>query len=144
MGPLIIAFRNLLINSSSITSLVGDRVYFGSPDSGAKLPYIVFHNIPDAPDNTFTEHYDNYVIQVSIFSPKSDGALAVSNIFDAVAALLEEHLAKTTLLVSGYTTEHVKQASSPFTTIDDMSVLEDGTTGMYIWTIDFNISLSLN
>jgi hypothetical protein len=47
------AFRTILLNTSAINEVVGNRISFNSAMQGAALPYIVLHVIDDQEDHTY-------------------------------------------------------------------------------------------
>jgi hypothetical protein len=78
------------ISGSALSSAVGGRIYLDqAPEEKPGLPYIVFFIVTSVPEKTFTENFEDILIQFSIFS-NSQSVAEISAIYDALNTLFDE------------------------------------------------------
>ncbi len=71
MKSLTTAIFGLMTSSTALYADIGGRMFKGQAPDGAEKPYIVFFLVSDVPDLTFTESYEDALIQFSLFSSAS-------------------------------------------------------------------------
>jgi hypothetical protein len=64
---LLTAIYNKTLNTN-LSSYVGGRIYLDRAIAGAQFPYVVYFIVSGVPDKTFTEDYEEILIQFSLFS----------------------------------------------------------------------------
>ncbi len=140
MGAILTALWTYLA-ASALYTLVGGRVYFGASEEGAAYPQIIFSNIATPCQDTFTEHYENFTLQFSVYSQKNSGITTISAISDSLCTLFAD---TATFNITGYKLVRVKVTSSPFMTTDEEALCSDGSRGVHVWIHDVELSVSLN
>jgi hypothetical protein len=68
---------------------VGGRLYKGQAPQGAELPYAVFMIVSDVPDRTFSESFDDVLIQFSLFADRSTD-MVIETMFSHLKELFDE------------------------------------------------------
>ncbi len=122
---------------SALYSDVGGRVYLDRAPQGAEFPYIVFFIVSDVPEKTFTEDYEDILIQFSLFS-SSEGAAEITDMYADLKALFDE----CALTITGSTLVWMKRSN--LTTMVEEITTPEGTTAVKHWAVDFSILTSLN
>lgn len=65
------AINTQAINSTVFYEMIQGRFFEDEAPQEMALPYVVYSIISEVPDKTFTEDYEQYRVQFSIFSEKS-------------------------------------------------------------------------
>jgi hypothetical protein len=127
-------------NSALSTDLSG-RLFFESYDLNPPViyPYGIFSVVAATPDRTFTEAYQDILIQFSILSPKTSGVAALSLIQNHLVDLYDE----CSLTITGFHLEWMR-VQNHAQTKEDIEALPDGSTELYNWSTDFEIRISKN
>lgn len=97
-----------------LKNLLGGRLYNTYAPQGASFPLATVSLISDIPDGTFTEDWENVLLQFSIYS-LSSSAVEVCDTFDALKVLYDD----CPLVVSGYQTLYMKREFSKLLHEDD-------------------------
>ena len=87
-------------SGSSVSSLVGGRMFEDFAPPRTEYPYIVYSIITSVKDKTFTEEFKDTTVQFSIFSTSSSSS-EIKEIYKGVSELYDEcslHLSEGTLL----------------------------------------------
>ena len=115
------AIRSILVADSTLTSLVGSKIYPNAAPQGTQSPFVVINVISNLPTNTKAQAstMDRYRIQVSTFSTDFDTCQSVKN---RIRVLLENVINTT----SSATTIQLSQFQNEVDGIDQLSTL-DGT-----------------
>ncbi|HUU40866.1 MAG TPA: hypothetical protein VMW42_07995 [Desulfatiglandales bacterium] len=74
---------------STFLTYINGRLYKGRAPAGAEYPYAVYSLITDVPEKTFSEDYENVIIQFSLFSITSS-TLEVETMLTYLKALYDE------------------------------------------------------
>lgn len=120
-------------SGSAVSTDVGGRIYFGVAPEVAEYPHIVFFNINAPPDKTFTENYESYQIQFSLFS-KSEGLTEISTMYADLISLLDE----CTMTITSNSLIYCNRLGSPQTMTEEVTT-PDGTATIHHWAIDYEI-----
>ena len=78
-----------LLAGSTLTGLISARLYEDEAPPGTEYPYVVYSVIGQYKEKTFTEEYNNFRVQFSIFSTNED-ATEIQDIYQAVEDLYDE------------------------------------------------------
>ena len=122
---------------SALSYGVGGRIFLDVAPEGTEYPYIVFTVISDTPDKTFTEVYEDVLIQFSIYSASASAA-EIGTIYADLIALFDE----CALTISGSTLVWMWR-SNLATMVDDITT-PAGTSTVKHWAVDFDVKTSLN
>ncbi len=134
---------------SALWLQIGGRIYFDEAPT-QDLPRVVYHIITSTPDNTYTESYDNVLIQFDLLSAKSAGNTEIntmySNLKTLFSTVIPAPISKTvegcSLTLSGSGTVLWMQRSNLVTFSEDLDTpLPDGTSGVTHWCVDYEIVL---
>jgi len=77
------------LSGSALASHIGTRMYPGRAPEEAVYPYIVYIVVSDVPNLTFSEDFEDVVIQFSIFSDNASSTEA-HNIYADLKTLYDE------------------------------------------------------
>jgi hypothetical protein len=114
---------------SALSIDVGGRIYLDQAPDNSTFPYVVFFIVSDVPEKTFSEDFENVLIQFSLFSASS-GATEITTIYTDLKSLFDE----CSLSITGNTLVWMKRAN--LTTMVDDITIQDGTQAVSIgrWT----------
>jgi hypothetical protein len=97
---------------NSLYTYVGGRMYNEGAELGAVQPFVVFHELSDVYDYTFTSDFENILIQFNIYTdtlPESNTAFGyLKDLFD-----------NCDLTISGYTHVYMRRERSYRMKIDN-------------------------
>lgn len=136
MNHLITAITNKLSGSALSTS-VGGRIYLDRAPQGAVYPHVVFFIVSGVPERTFTEEYENVLIQFSLFSA-SKSATEITTMYANLDTLFDE----CALTITGSTL--VRMSRRNLTTMVEDIQMKNSTVEVKHWAIDFEVKTSLN
>jgi len=54
------------LSGSALYNDVGGRIFLDEAPEGTEFPYVVFFIVSDVPEKTFTEDFENIIIQFSL------------------------------------------------------------------------------
>lgn len=135
MQALITAIDAKLLDST-VYNDVGGRVYYDTADTN-DLPYIVYSIVSAVPDRTFSERYTELIIQFDLFSALSAGKTQITTMYTDLISLLDE----CSLTITGYTLVWMRETGLQ-TFVEDTSALQDGSSILNHWAIDFECRIS--
>lgn len=75
--------------SSDFLNDVQGRLFKGRAAEGAQYPYAVFLIVSNTPEKTYTEDFENTIVQFSLFSDAS-GSAEIENMYTHLKALYDE------------------------------------------------------
>ena len=122
---------------SALSTDVGGRIFLDEAPEGTEYPYIVFMIVSDTPDKTFTEIYEDVLVQFSLYSASASAA-EISTMYADLKALFDE----CALTITGSTL--VWMWRSNLTTMVDEITTPAGTSTVKHWAVDFDVKTSLN
>ena len=124
-------------SGQSISNDVGGRIFLDQAPDGVEYPYIVFFIVTDTPGKTFTEDFENIIIQFSLFSASS-GATEITTMYRDLKALFDE--CALTIPPTGTETDKlIWFKRQNLTTMMDEVVVADATQNVKHWAVDYEI-----
>lgn len=117
------------LSGSLLDTDIGGRLYKGQAPQGAEYPYVVFSIISDIPEKTFTEDYENVLIQFSLFSDE-EGSAEIEDMFAHLKTLYDE----CSLTITSSTLVWMKRQNAIQIKDDDV----------WIYHVDYEVLTSLN
>lgn len=122
---------------SALSTVVGGRIYLDQAPDGTVFPYVVFFIVADTPEKTFSEDFENVLIQFSLFS-SSPGAAEITTMYANLKTLFDE----CALAITASTLVWMKRVNLT-TMVDDITLL-DATQSVKHWAVDYEVKTSLN
>ena len=123
-------------SGSSLSSDVGGRMYLDAAPDGTQFPYIVYFIISAYPDNTFSEHFTDSLIQFSLFSA-SPGATEITTMYKDLISLYDDK----TFSITANTLVWMRE-DNVATMVED-TVVRDASVRVKHWAVDFELKTSL-
>lgn len=105
------------VDGQTLKTLLSGRLYNTFAPQGADFPLAVVSLVSDVPDGTFTEDWENTLLQFSVYS-LSTSAVEVCDIFDELKALYDY----CPLTVAGYQTLYMRREFSKLLREEDESL----------------------
>ena len=137
MQALIDAIAVKLLDSV-VSNDCGGRCYYDTADSD-DLPRLVYSIVSGVPDRTFTELYHDILIQFDLFSALSAGKIEIITMYADLISLMDE----CSLSITGYTLVWCREQNL-VTMVEDLSALQDGSSIINHWVVDFECRISKN
>lgn len=122
---------------STLSSAIGGRLRKGQAEEGIEYPYAVFFVVTDVPSHTFTEDYENVLIQFSLFSTAS-GTTEVENMYTYLKVLYDEK----SFAITGSTLVWMRRSNAMFSVEDHTTA--SGVQRVWHWAVEFEILTSLD
>jgi len=117
---------------STLSSLVGGRVYLDRAPQEAEFPYVVYFPVVVVPDDAFKQKGRNILFQFSIYST-SRSAVEISAIYNALHSLYDD----CSLSITGHTAIGMKETN--YTTgVDDITT-PSGEAQVKHWPVEFEL-----
>ena len=142
MKSLTTAIFGLMTSSTALYADIGGRLFKGQAPQGMEYPYVVFMIISDVPDKTFTEDFEDILIQFSLFSSASSSG-EVEDMFAHLKELYDE-CAMTIAAVShdvANTLVWMKRQNATLMVEDEETPA--GTRQIWHYAVDFEIKTQL-
>jgi hypothetical protein len=114
---------------STLSSDVAGRIFLDEAPQEAEKPYVVFFIVSDVPEKTFTEDFENIIIQFSLFSD-SEGAAEITTMYNDLKTLFDECTFSITASTLIWTNR-----------VNLTTMFEDGVRH---WAVDYEIKTSLD
>ena len=125
------------VAGSSLYTDVSGRLFKGRAPDGTSYPYIVYFVVTDMPSKTFTEDYENVIIQFSLFSTAS-GTTEVEDMFTHLKTLYDEK----PFTITGSTLVWMRRSNTSFLVEDHTT--PTGTQQVWHYAVDFEVLTSLD
>ncbi len=122
---------------SALSAHISNRLYKGQAPAGAEYPYAVFMVVTDTPDHTFSEDFENVIVQFSLFSITS-GTTEIENCYTDLKTLYDEK----PFTVTGSTLVWMRRGTTVFQVEDHTT--PTGTQRVWAYHCDFEILTSLD
>lgn len=122
---------------SALDSDVAGRVFLDQAPQGVEFPYIVFSIVSDVPEKTYSEDFENVMIQFSLFSI-SESVSEIADMYADLKTLFDE----CSLTITSSTLVWMKR-SNLIPMIDEITTV-NGTLGVKHWAVDYDIKTSLD
>lgn len=124
-------------SGSLLETDIGGRLFKGRAPDGAAYPYAVFLLVSDVPEKTFSEDFENVLVQFSLFSSASSSG-EVEDMFTHLKTLYDEQ----PMTITGSTLVWMKRVNATLTVEDHTT--PDGTVEVWAYHVDYEIKTSLN
>jgi len=133
-------YSKITTGPSALWNDVGGSVYIDQYDGPVPTtyPFIIIKIISSFPDRTFTERYNDIVIQFSLLSKKSVGLTEITSMYNHLISLFDE----CSMTITGYTLVWMRENS--LAVIPEDVDMDDGTTKLSHWSCDFDARISKN
>ena len=118
--------------NSALSSDVGGRIYLDQAPDGAEFPYIIYFIVTNVPEKTFSEDYENILIQFSLFS-SSSSATEITTMYTDLKALFDE----CSMTITDNTLIWFRRENLT-TMIDDITVA-DATVSVKHYAVDYSL-----
>lgn len=115
---------------------IGGRMFFEEAPNGAEFPYCVFNVVSAVPQRTFTENFNNVLLQFALFS-SSKRVSEMTTMYKHLLSLYDDAF----ISVTGNTVisqERVNLIPSPY---DASVITKEGGRGIREWSADYEILL---
>ena len=116
---------------------VAGKLFKARAPEGSEYPYIVFQVVSDVPEKTFSEEFENVVIQFSLFSV-GESSVEVEDMFTDLKALYDE----CAFSITGSTLIWMKRANATLM-IEDHTT-KKGTIQVFHYAVDYDILTQLD
>lgn len=137
MKNLTTALFNKFTGSAFSTS-VGGRLYKTRVPQNPTFPYAVYYVVSDAPQDTFTDHIEDVLIQFSVFSTASSSS-EIEDILTNLKALYDNCL----LSITGNTCVQMERTGGGGLT-DVPADVEEGTGAYFQCDVDYEVIMQKN
>ena len=125
------------LSGSALAARINSRMFKGQALEGTDYPYIVYMVVTDTPDHTFTEDFEDVLVQFSLFSITS-GTTEVENMYTDLKTLYDEK----SFNVTGSTLVWMRRSNANFIVEDHTT--PTGTQKVWAWHVDFEVLTSLD
>ena len=122
---------------TSLYTAIGGRIYKGRAPARAAYPYVVYLIVSNSPEKTFSENFENTIIQFSLFSSAS-GSTEVEDMYTYLNALYDE----CALTVTGSTWVWMKWANS-ILMLEEHATTLGGTIEVWHYAVDYDVKTQL-
>lgn len=119
-------------SGSDFSSDIGGRLFKGRAPQGAEYPYAVFFVVTNRPEKTFSENYEDAIIQFSLFSTAS-GTTEIEDIYTHLKTLYDE----CTLSITDATLVWMQRDNAVFLAEDHTT--PSGTAQVFAYHVDYSI-----
>jgi hypothetical protein len=117
---------------SALMTSIGSRLYKGRAPANATYPYVVYSVVTDMPDVTFTEDYEDVIIQFSLYSSAS-GTTEIENMYTYLKAVYDE----CELTITDETLICMKRDNAVFQAEDHTT--PSGTAQVWAYYVDYSV-----
>lgn len=125
------------LSGSALAAHIQNRMFKGQAPEGTDYPYVVFFVITDTPDRTFSEDFQDVVVQFSLFSTTS-GTTEIENLYTDLNTLYDEK----PFAITGATLVWMRRSQANFIVEDHTT--PDGTQRVWAYHVDYDILTSLD
>lgn len=138
MNDLLAAIEGMF-SGSVLWDTVGGRIYRDIAPT-LDCPYVIWSVISSTPQRTFTEYYQNTVIQFTLCGSKAGGAAIMGQMYEDLKALFDE----CELTMTDSTLVWMREVNLVTMAQELDTPLPDGSDGMYMWCVDYEVYTSLD
>ena len=125
------------LSGSAFSSAIGGRLFKGQAPDGTEYPYVVYLVVSDVPERTFSEIYEDVIVQFSLFSSAS-GTTEIEDMYTHLKTLYDEQ----PFSITGSTLVWMRRSQAVFLVEDHTT--PSGTQKVNACHIDFEIKTSLD
>lgn len=135
MKNLMTAIYNKFNATNDLNTAINGRMYYKRAPDKKEFPYIVFDIISDVPEWTFTDNYENAMIQFDIFVIAGVVSGQIEDIYANLKSLYDD----CSLSITGNTFLYMWRQNL-VTTIEEYTT-NIGTSIIEHWSIDYEIKM---
>ena len=125
------------LSGSALAAHVSNRLFKGRAPDATEYPYIVYMVVTDVPEKTFSEDFENVIVQFSLFSAAS-GTTELEDMYTDLKTLYDDQ----ELTVVGSTMIWMKRDIAVFSVEDHET--SSGQQRVFSYHVDYNIKMSLD
>ena len=125
------------MSGSAFGTAIGNRLFKGQSPPGTEYPYCTYQVVTDTPERTFSEDFENVIVQFSLFSIAS-GTTEVEGMFTNLKTLYDEQ----SFSITGSTLIWMRRTTTVFNVEDHIT--PHGTQRVWAYHCDFEIMTSLD
>lgn len=125
------------LSGSTFSTAIGGRLFKGQAPDGVEYPYSVYTVVTDVPVRTFSEIYEDVLIQFSIFSIAS-GTTEIEDAYSNLKTLYDEK----SLTITGSTLVWMRRSNTIFSVEDHIT--PTGSQRVWAYHVDFEVLTSLD
>ncbi len=142
MKSLSTAIFGLMTSSTALYADIGGRMFKGIAPEGSVFPYIVFSIISDVPEKTFTEDFEDILIQFSLFSSASSSG-EIEDMFAHLKELYDECAMTITAVSHDVTNTLVWMKRQNATLMVEDEETPAGTRQIFHYAVDYEIKVQV-
>lgn len=131
------------LSGSLLTADIGGRLFDTQAPEGSQYPYVVYLIVSDVPEKTFTEDFENVLIQFSLFSATPNDSTEAETMFGHLKTLFDE-CAMTIPPTGAETDTLVWMKRSNATLMIEDHTTPAGTIQVWHYAVDYEVMTSLN
>lgn len=121
-------------SGSALSSGVSGRIFLDRAPDNTDFPYVVFFVVSSVPDWTFTNNYEDTLIQFSLFSA-SESAVEITTMLNDLKALFDD----CSLAITGDTLVWFRRQNIT-TTVEDITTTA-GTQSVKHYAVDYEVKV---
>ena len=125
------------LSGSALEAHIQNRMFKGQAPEKTDYPFCVYLIVTDTPSHTFSEDFEDVIVQFSLFSITS-GTTEVENIYTDLKTLYDEK----SFSITGSTLVWMRRSSANFVVEDHTT--PTGTQRVFAWHVEFEILTSLD
>jgi len=125
------------LSGSALAAHVSNQLFKGRAPDATEYPYIVYMVVTDVPEKTFSEDFENVIVQFSLFSAAS-GTTELEDMYTDLKTLYDDQ----ELTVVGSTMIWMKRDMAVFSVEDHET--PSGQQRVFSYHVDYNIKMSLD
>ena len=140
MKSLTTAIFGKMTSTTALYSDIGGRLYKGKAPASAEYPYIVFQIVSDVPEKTFSEDFEDILIQFSLFSSASSSS-DVENMFAHLKELYDECALTITAVSHDIAATLVWMKRENATLMVEENTTPSGTQEVWHYAVDYSVMI---
>ena len=126
------------LSGSALAARIANRMFKGQADEGTDYPYAIFFVVTDMPERTFSEDFQDVVVQFSLFSITS-GTTEIENMYADLNTLYDD---KTPFAVTGSTMIWMRRSQANFLVEDHTT--PTGSQRVWHYAVDYEVLTNLD
>lgn len=127
------------LSGSALSAHIADRLFPGRAPDGTDYPYAVFRVVTDVPDHTFSEDFEEVIVQFSLFSITSEPT-EVENMFTDLKTLYDEK----EMNITDSTLIWMRRVLAAFNVEEHTSTRQSGVQQVWAYHVDYEVLTSLD
>jgi hypothetical protein len=132
-----------MTSSSNLYTKIGGRLFKDRAPEGVEYPYVIFILVSNVPEKTFTEDYENVLIQFSLFSMASSSS-EVEDMFTYLEDLYDEKGMTIPAVAPDVASTLVWMKRQQAILSTEEHTTPDGTIEVWHYAVEYEVKISLN